>query len=162
MKPIVVGVDESKASAAALRWAVQIARPLGVRVRAVTVLTSTGWMINPEFGGWCPFEPGTRDEEGRALLDRAVRSAVPVDDLWRIDRRAVVGVASWSLVEESTTASMVVIGAKRRNAITRLMDGSIQPALLRHASCPVVVVPEHHEIRTPVVDLVDRELVLAG
>lgn len=162
MKPIVVGVDGSRASEAALRWAAETARELGRRVHALTIVPATGWVVTAELGGWLPVDSLTLEDEGRARLDRAISNAVPVEERWRLERKVMLGIPARSLIDASSSASMVVIGAKRRGAISRFVDGSLQPVLLRRAACPVVVVPEHHDVAAAVADQLDRELALVG
>jgi len=146
MKPIVVGVDGSPASRAALRWAVSMAVTLGCPVRAVSVVSSTNWLVAPDATGWLPSDPAALEVDGRLLLERTVRNALPTDERWRVERRVVVGSASWHLTEESYGAAMLVVGAARRSSLARLVDGSIAPALMRNAKCPVVTVPEHVDV----------------
>jgi nucleotide-binding universal stress UspA family protein len=161
MFPVVVGIDGSKASECALRWALPIAKAIGAPVRAVTIVPPAGWPVSTEAGGWYAVDLAAAELDARARLDRTVGAAVGAEERWAIEREVRTGAAAHLLVDESARASMVVIGSRRRSALARLLDGSIQSTLLRHASCPVVVVPEHHETAA-VTASIDRALALAG
>jgi nucleotide-binding universal stress UspA family protein len=161
MKRIIVGIDGSRASEAALRWALEIAPPLGAKVRAVTVVGATRWPMNPELTAWEPVENTSIEDEGRQVLDKVIRAVTPLHQD-RIERRVCVGVPVHRLLGEALGAEMIVIGSKRRGPLARLIEASIEPALIRNAGCPVVVVPEDRQIIAQVTERLDRELALVS
>ena len=72
MDTIVVGVDGSAASIAALRCAAGLAAGTGARIRAVAV-----W-DNPAYSGWAAL-PAPAEGRTEARLFRASRSRAPAD-----------------------------------------------------------------------------------
>lgn len=144
MDGIVVGVDESPASAAALRWALAegVRRGRGVTALAAwTDLASAGYPL----GGVLVTDPAKVEqlalENAEAVL-KTVTAEVPGAD--SIETRAVAlrGPAAAVLAEVSRAADLVVVGTRAASALSRAVLGSVSSSLLHHASCPVVVVPE--------------------
>ena len=138
---IVVGVDGSSASQAALRWA--IAHSDG----QVTPVAAYVWRFPPKFGvgeASAPMNPiGQHDKaeaHARESLERAVREAFTGDppevELVTVDS-AHPGSA---LIELARDASMLVLGSHHHHVLDMTVGSTIR-GCLHHASCPVVVVP---------------------
>jgi nucleotide-binding universal stress UspA family protein len=138
---IVVGVDDSPNSQAALEWAARDAvlrkAPLAI-LYAAAVSVST-WPIAPVPTGIVEFQ----QEIGRDILTDAGNSAqnltqgsVPVSTHF------AVGTPATALIEASKTAAMVVVGSRGRGAFARVVLGSVSTGLLHRAHCPVAVVPD--------------------
>jgi nucleotide-binding universal stress UspA family protein len=134
---IVVGVDDSDAGRRALRWAIAEAALRGDRVVALLawepVLTDA-----PLRGAY--YRPEVGDEVARAVVADAVADVDP-DGRAPIEVRCVEDVAARALAEASRDADLVVVGSHERNALGRLLFGSVSTKLLHHARGPVVVVP---------------------
>ncbi len=136
---VVVGVDGSERSMAALRWALAegAARKAVVRVvhawEAPLIYGSVTGVSGSDVG---VIEGGARrmvDE----MVDRAVDGAAPVD----VERTAVPGGPASSLVEAAEDADLVVVGRRGLGGFGRLLLGSVSEHVARHAGCPVVVIP---------------------
>ncbi|MEU7526957.1 universal stress protein [Saccharothrix sp. NPDC042600] len=129
---IVVGVDGSPASTAALAWAVRHARATGARVHAVSV---------------CRVRPPSPGADGPdaflALHQRELRTALDQVDTTGVEVTESVpsGSAGPVLVELSAGAHNLVLGGHgyRREGVTVISP--VTSHCLRHAACPVVVVP---------------------
>ncbi|MFD5824168.1 universal stress protein [Lentzea sp. NPDC060358] len=139
-RPVVVGVDGSPASLAALRWAVEDARRRGCAVDAVTAWHADyGAMIGP-----LPAEvyAGVSSEAmrtaARAVLDRSVAEFEDVE----IRPVLVEGDARDVLHKASADAALLVVGNRGRSRIVEAVLGSVSAYCVHHASCPVVVVRE--------------------
>jgi nucleotide-binding universal stress UspA family protein len=137
MGTIVVGVDGSKGSADALRWALQEARLRGAKVRLVHA-----WAY-PEVSTYhqaahllrIPFA-----EEAAALLDRMVEEAGAEAEGIEIDKEVVEGRAGPILVEAAGRASMLVVGSRGLGGFSGLLLGSVSQQCAHHAPCPLVIV----------------------
>lgn len=153
MSGIVVGVDGSAESHAALRWAVEEARFRATSVEAVYVYEHTpSWLAYgyaegiPVYSPEPPADPATQQEaaRGRAqrLLDEAVASLgrvddVPISTVAIEDRRP-----ARALVEHSKRADMLVVGSRGRGGFAELLLGSVSHQCANHAACPVVIVSQ--------------------
>lgn len=121
---IVVGVDGSAASAAALRWAVAEAALRGVHVQAWHA-----WHVAYD-GTGVPPDDLAAESDAREALDRVV-DAVDTRGT-KVERVLVRGVAASALIDAGRRAAMVVVGGRL---------GGVAAQVLAHAPCPVVVVP---------------------
>ena len=130
---IVVGVDSSNASAAALDWAVMEAARHGA---SVTVIHA--WQ-----------EPAENDRSLRARDLRHADAQCIADlaaDLYDpgpvapIERHAVHGPADEVLIAASAYADLLVVGSRGRSGYRTLQFGSVALAAVEQADCPVVVV----------------------
>ncbi|WP_158839362.1 universal stress protein [Saccharothrix deserti] len=140
---ILVGVDGSPASREALRWALTHAARTGDRVEAMMA-----WRREPGFvaanspGGVHPHAdiPGHR-HPARVLhgIVEEVRATVP--DAPRVAEVTIVGDAATTLTQASRQADLLVVGTNSRGRDAEAVLGSVTEDCLRHASCPVVVVP---------------------
>jgi nucleotide-binding universal stress UspA family protein len=130
---IVVGVDGSPHSNAALRWSVDQAAGRGGHVTAVFA-----WQV--------PFVsiPGAFDraelEEGyRAFLIKTVSDVVPAPPV-PLETVLAEGDATQSLVTAADGADLLVLGIRGRSPAAGLLLGSVSQACAASASCPVVLV----------------------
>jgi nucleotide-binding universal stress UspA family protein len=132
---IVVGVDGSAGSEAALRWAARLATQLGARLDVVGA-----WEYPPLFGitALPELEFPAADIE-RSLADTVdkVLGADRPDDL-RV--KALAGPAAETLVTAGEGALMIVVGNRGRGGFADLLLGSVSARTAEHASCPVLVV----------------------
>ena len=138
---IVVGIDGSPASNAAVCWA---ARDAAMRHVPLTVVHMVNAIV-PMFPA-LPLSTGVavwQEEQGREVLEQAVKiaeDAVTTDR--KIDVRSELRCAPPvpTLVEMSKEAEMVVVGSNGRGALGRLVLGSVSSAVVRSARCPVAVI----------------------
>ena len=134
---IVVGVDGSPGSRAALDFACARAGRTGETVVAVH-----GWHEHaPSPEGWSAVPRALGgEEEGRRLLAEAVAGVSQDHPDLRLDLEAVGAPPGSALVDASARASLVVVGARGRGFVGGLLLGSVSQAVLRYAQCPVAVV----------------------
>ncbi|WP_462187887.1 MULTISPECIES: universal stress protein [unclassified Frankia] len=136
---IVVGVDGSPASVAAIRWACDEAARRLVPVIAVLVWDVMG-EPRPVFE-----TAANADREGLAhaatrVLDTALTAARVSDPTVRIIRRVEEGSPVPELLRAAADARMIVVGERGHGALHRLVSGSVSQGVVHHASLPVVVV----------------------
>lgn len=136
--PVVVGLDGSRASTAALAYAVDAAvrrnRPL-VAVHAWQLVFQPG--LGDHLAERETIE--SQEEELRRLIAEEVgpwRADYP--ELEVVDR-VVQNHPVDELLEQSKTAELVVVGSHGRNLLARSVLGSVSTALVTRAECPVAV-----------------------
>jgi nucleotide-binding universal stress UspA family protein len=151
---IVVGVDGSDCSRAALEFALEEGVRRGAGVRLV-------WAI-PELEYW-PTAYGmspTLLKQLRAAAEKSERDMVDAVIQERggaladvpVECRAVGGSAAEVLVWHSDDADLLVLGHRGRGALTSAMLGSVSLACVLHASVPVTVVRTAPQAATPTDD----------
>ena len=137
---VVVGVDGSPASDAAVRWAAREAMMRVLPIKLINVVAPT--LVS---SAMAPNHTITQEEErqARQSLKQAQRIVEELAGEKPPDihtQRQYAGVVP-TLVDASNDAQMVVVGRSRR-ASGRGMLGSVSAGLLHHANCPVTVVPD--------------------
>ena len=135
---VVVGVDGSDPSVAALSWASRYGAATGATVRAVRV-----WHYPTAAGlppGKTP-EPVEDEVEGwvRDELSQAVTKANP-DSSAQVETKIVYGHPAQALIDESRGESLLVLGHRGHGGFAEALTGSIVIHCVNHAACPVVVV----------------------
>lgn len=137
---IVVGVDGSPASVAALRWAVREAKRTGCTVEAVHV-----WTASPSpFDRFSTAQAGFRSEHdaARDVLGDAVAQARDVDPDGSVPLRGelVPGYPRGVLRQMARGARMVVVGSPREGRLSHLWHTSVAHSVAKDAPCLVVIV----------------------
>jgi nucleotide-binding universal stress UspA family protein len=143
---IVVGVDGSDSSRAALAWALAEARLRGSSVRAVHA-----WML-PAMGAgeapWALIPPGSYVDVNTEEIENATHEALDREIAEvqgppgvAIEPFVAEGPAADVIVEASSDADLIVVGTRGRGAIATLVLGSTSQHVIHNAKCPVVVVP---------------------
>ncbi|MQA79666.1 MAG: universal stress protein [Streptosporangiales bacterium] len=140
-RPVVVGIDETTESQAALGWAVEKARSAGVPLRVVTVDPAA-----PP-----PLELADSDAVAssaalRQRHDAAVEYAQGQLGRENVSARLTTGRPAKVLVAEARQAELLVVGSRVRSATSAIVMGSVGAATVAHAACPVVVVRISTEI----------------
>jgi nucleotide-binding universal stress UspA family protein len=140
---VVVGVDGSELSVAALRWAADEAR-----LRGATLVAVHAWTFVPPAAvgepGVIPTAAVTLMDDldmqrtgASALLDQALAD-VPADVT--VERLAGEGSPAEVLVSASEGADLVVVGSRGRGGLKSALLGSVSQHVASHAACPVVIV----------------------
>jgi nucleotide-binding universal stress UspA family protein len=138
--PVIVGVDGAATTDAAIEFAVEAAARRGGPLVALHV-----WCALPKHN-LGPDLPGHYDyteaqQEAHRLLAELMagwRSKVPDVPL---ELRAVQSMnPSYTLIEASAQAGLVVVGSRGRGGFPGLLLGSVGRDLVGHASSPVTIV----------------------
>ena len=137
---IVVGLDDSTSSRAALRWASDHARPAGVVLRAVHALSWPFGVQGPDLNSEAErhLSVDEVDARYRASITAVFDEINPRPD-WLI--QFARGDAGPVLVRQSRNASLLVIGTPEHVGLGRVIAGSVGHYCLSHATCPLVAVP---------------------
>lgn len=144
---IVCGIDGSPASQRALEWAVAEARYRGCRLRAVTA-----WDWDGVEGMVAPGSPAEARSQAEIVQRRALIAALDgVEDPPEVERRLVKGRPSEALTTATLDAELLVLGSRGHTTVHDVFVGSTSQRAIRHAACPVVVLPDprhaEHEVR---------------
>ena len=131
---IVVGVDGSAASKAALRWAVDQARLTGSPIVALMAWDS------PPIYGW-EAAPSSEDLNAHSakILGDSIRDVDPGPDV-RVDKLVVNGHPAKALLEEAQDADLLVLGNRGHGGFAAALLGSVSQYCIHHATSPVLVV----------------------
>lgn len=135
---IVVGVDGSQSAMNALRWALAEGA-----IRELPVIAVNGWMepvIGVNYPGLLP-PMDALESAAKALLDTEIEMAAPSAPGVTVYAQPVCASPASAVIDASRGASLVVVGSKGRGDFIGLLLGSVTQQVLRHADCPVVVVP---------------------
>lgn len=134
--PVVVGVDDSEASLAAIRWAADDSRARGVPLVAVHAWRAWPWLTDT-LVGW-----SVSDANLGAGLEQMVDDLIApfVEPGQQVETRVWVGHPAVKLLEASREASVVVVGSRGRGGLAGMLLGSTSREVMRQAHCPVVVV----------------------
>lgn len=133
---VVVGVDGSPESKAALRWAGAMTHRTGAIIDAVTV-----WSIPVTFG-WD--SAGLYGIDWQADAEKSLIATV--DSVFGADRPAGLrtftldGDPAHKLIEHAAGAQMLVLGSRGRGGFKGLLLGSVSSKCAAHATCPVLIV----------------------
>ncbi|MFJ8787116.1 universal stress protein [Streptomyces sp. NPDC102476] len=134
---IVVGVDGSEPSKAALQWAVRQAELTGDAVAAVIA-----WDFPHNWTGWPPPEDPSFDWEdnARKILTETIDRITGPDHPAAIHTRVVQGHPAGVLLNEAKDAALLVVGNRGHGGFSEALLGSIGQHLTHHATCPVLIV----------------------
>jgi nucleotide-binding universal stress UspA family protein len=142
---IVVGVDGSDPSRAALRWALTEGR-----LRSATVEAVHAWdvpMIYGPVGVGFPYDTQGLDRAAHELLDQIVEevSKEVADQAGAaavtVERTVTPGGPATGVLDAAEDADLIVVGRRGAGGFQRLLLGSVSDHVARHATCPVVVLP---------------------
>lgn len=137
---IVVGIDGSKTSREALRFALHEATLRGTRVRVVHAWSSLSHLPLSGPGVITPVDPGSMRELAESTL-RSVVESVAGERAGEVERVLVAGSASDAILEHAHDAELIVVGSRGLGAVAGLLLGSVSKQVLHQARSPVVVIP---------------------
>ncbi|MGB9111528.1 MAG: universal stress protein [Acidimicrobiales bacterium] len=139
---IVVGVDGSDSSLAALNWAARQAELTGSSVEAVIA-----WRLPMSYGFPVPVAPNF-DLAGEAsrVLDDAITSIRSAHPKMAIETSVREGYAAHVLVGASRDAELLVVGSSGHGELTGMLLGSVSEYCVAHSHCPVLIVPSSHVV----------------
>jgi len=139
IRRIAIGVDGSESSAAAIKWAIRLAKATGSQVTAVYAIDIPVYFPEPEE---LPF---VLDDDWRAGMksefeDKWCKPLKVAGVRYRAvmeDGRAATVIAD---VAERENADVIVVGRRGRSGVAELLLGSTSHELVLHSKQPVLVV----------------------
>lgn len=151
--PVVVGVDGSEQSKAAVRLAV---REAAERNRPLRVVHAFIWPLLHVPTGPSPAVPeGGLRHQAEQIVAEAVEYARSERPGLTVTGDVVTGQASVVLLGESREAALVVVGDRGLGGFSGLLIGSVAVQVVEHALCPVLVARGVERTTGPIVVGVD-------
>jgi nucleotide-binding universal stress UspA family protein len=138
---IVVAVDGSVASNAAVSWAAHEGAIRHIPLTLVHMVKPSPPVL-PEMSLSAGAMPSNQDE-GRRVLEEAVKiaeDASKASGKIDISKKLTASPPVPTLAEMSEHAEMIVVGCTGRGALARVFLGSVSSGVVRSAKCPVAVV----------------------
>ena len=135
---IVVGIDGSKGSEAALRFAGAEAELRDVPLRVVTA-----WYVPAGVyaGGFVPTMDSIDYRSWqRETAERQLKDVLGADRAARSELVVAEGTPAAVLRDESEGAELLVVGSRGHGGFAGLLLGSVSQQCAAHAQCPVVIV----------------------
>jgi nucleotide-binding universal stress UspA family protein len=138
---ILVAVDGSPESDAAVRWAAREAelRDLPITLAHVVAPVVTSWPVRSlqaEFNEW-------QEDNARQVIEQAQKTLQPslgAPERSNVRTEVPHDYAVPALVGASKDSEMVVVGSRGMGAFGRALLGSVSSGVVHHARCPVAVV----------------------
>jgi nucleotide-binding universal stress UspA family protein len=139
---IVVGVDGSPASVAALRWALTEAERMGVEVEAVTAWHSEPPPVSGPMLVGLPYRDAdlVMSEQQEQLTSAVAQTAGTAPGVV-LRQKLVAGWPPRELVGCAQGATLLVVGRQGHSWLGEKVLGTVSAYCIRHAQCPVVVMP---------------------
>ena len=131
---IVVGVDGSASSIEALRYAAQLSEALGHSLDVVTTWVPPIADAYVYHGDWRP------ENDARSLQNEAIADVFGDAPPAGLTARVIAGPAASTLIHESKTAGMLVLGSRGHGGFIGLLLGSVSATCAEHAHCPVLII----------------------
>lgn len=139
---IVVGVDGSASSKAALRWAMRQAELTGSSVEAVIA-----WQFPPMIGafgfGPVPAMMLNFDEIAAKTLADSIAEVVDPETTVRLNTAVVEGHPAGVLLKASEGADLLVVGSRGHGGFASALLGSVSQHCAHHAPCPLLIIRSH-------------------
>jgi nucleotide-binding universal stress UspA family protein len=138
---ILVGVDGSPASDAAVAWASREAVSLRIPITLMHVAAPivVGWPVGQLYANM----PEWQKDNAQHVIEHARKTlTVSLDQSEAPEVHTEMAYSSTvpTLIEASKEAWMIVVGSQGMGAAGRLLLGSVSTALIQHAHCPVAVI----------------------
>lgn len=138
-KTIVVGVDGSRGSRAALTWAAAEAADHQADLVVLNVWEHT--LLPPMGSGSVPQTPVADPSEGATEeLLKVIHEELGEDPPVRVQPMVKHGNPAQVLIEESEDANLLVVGPRGHGGFAGLVLGSVSQHVAAYARCPVAVV----------------------
>lgn len=142
MESILAALDFSPVAASVLTQSIELAERFGAHLWLVHVAAP-----EPAFVGYEPGPQVARDQRAGELREEHRDLQRHADELRERGLAAtallIQGPPVEKILEEAKRlgVGMIVMGSHGRSALARFMLGSVSEGVVRHAACPVLIVP---------------------
>ena len=142
---ILLAIDDSKFSEAAVETVIEQARPHRTEVRILHVVESPPLLVARELGGYEPalqnaleFQKQRRPRQS----SRQGRGDCSVPESLKVTAALETGDPKSKILDvaEEWHADLIVLGSHGRKGLNRFLMGSVSDAIARHACCSVEIV----------------------
>lgn len=138
---IVVGVDGSPSSVAALRWAYGEAAHHSASLTVVTTWHRPTLPMSPPYGSMTEKDYETLPKQSALdALDEMVARLEEREPAVDVRTSIEEGSPAEVLIERSKECDLVVVGSRGHGGFAGILLGSVSQHLVAHAHCPVVVI----------------------
>ena len=148
MGRIVVGVDGSEGSKAALAWALDEARLRNAELDAVCSYSlPSGWFgVGDSMG--VVVATSITDDDVASYAQETLTNALAALDAGGVEvtKTAVAGHPAASLITAAKGADLLIVGSRGHGEFGSVLLGSVSLHCVHHAPCPVVVVRRVGEV----------------
>lgn len=145
VQKILVGVDGSVQSIAALKWAADLAAQFGVEIEVITIwqtpfptveLMAIGFNLDLT-------ELNERPEQiAQYRIEKSIVGAYGEPSPRGVTRSVEEGYPALVLIEKSKNFDLLVLGNRGHSPVVETLLGSVSMHCLAHSHCPVVIVKE--------------------
>ena len=138
---ILVPTDFSHYNDAALNYASRLAAESGAVLHLVYVHDTRE--LNSALGEASYLYAGQWEEE-KHLAERRLKRLVPTDPAVRSEDHLLIGIPESEIVNFALDhqVDLIVMASHGRSGISRLLMGSVAEAVMRKATCPVLIVKQ--------------------
>ncbi len=144
-KRILVGIDGSEYSPAALRLAGRLATAFEAPLHVVTCLGLSDFYLPAHLPPGYIDSAAELEAVAKRLMEQAVDRAFANDRPADLSTAVQVGPPAKVLVDESRGAQLLVVGRRGHGGLFGQRMGSVSAACVAHAHCPVLVVGQESE-----------------
>ena len=138
---VVVGIDQSDCGRAAVQYAADLAQRQHRPLRVVHAFEASPYSVRPQVARSTRLTGAFRSA-GEDLCTGAVEGLTVTHPDVDVTVRLQAGNTVETLLEESDSAEVVVLGRRGLGDFTSLLLGSTTLQVASHADCPVITVPE--------------------
>ena len=136
---IVVGIDGSRGSESALRFAAEEALLRSVKLRVVIA-----WHVTPTVymstGALAAYDLESMEQSVHDTAEQEVERVLGPQRSDNIEVEARQGTAAAILIDESRRAQLLVVGSRGHGGFAGLLLGSVGQHCAAHSHCPVAIV----------------------
>ena len=149
MTDVVVGVDGSQSSVSAVREAAKEAQFRSATLRVICAIKPvSSWAgMGESFGAptVMTMDDSALLAQGKQVVDDVLASAGVIESSTVVVEVRQGGPAR-VLIEESSDADLLVVGAGGHSDLGSVLVGSVALHCIHHAKCPVLVVPREGSV----------------
>ena len=139
---ILVGVDGSKESYAAVKWAAERSKVRDCRLHIICTYAVASYAAATLDGGYAVLDDAALKEGASQIVQQGVDLAREIGAT-NVHGVVEAGDPAGILIDMSKEVDLIVVGSRGGGGFADRLLGTVSSALPAHAKCPVVIVPRH-------------------